>query len=109
MGLTLSVLNYDNEDKVGGLGLSQLDYGDGALMRRVGLSEERINAQLPVVRKYLAFWREYPDLFIDFLQAGQNGEVPQTGLKLYFYQRVFLRCCCRYKYVFATFPRALTL
>jgi hypothetical protein len=35
--------------------------------KKVGLSEERINAIVPVARQYIAYWREYPDMFIDFL------------------------------------------
>ena len=34
---------------------------------KIGLSEERVKAIIPVARQYIAFWREYPDLFIDFL------------------------------------------
>jgi len=34
---------------------------------KIGISEERIEAIKPVLRQYIAFWREYPDLFIDFL------------------------------------------
>jgi hypothetical protein len=34
---------------------------------KIGISEERINAIKPVLRKYIAFWREYPDIFVDFL------------------------------------------
>ena len=29
--------------------------------------EERVAAIMPIVRQYVAFWREYPDLFVDFL------------------------------------------
>lgn len=67
---------------------------------KVGLSEERINAIIPVARKYIAYWREYPDMFVDFM-AGENNT-----FKLYFYQRVFLRAAMRHKYVYAVFPRA---
>lgn len=72
---------------------------------KIGLSEERVRAVLPVVRQYVAFWREYPDMFVDFMQTGRNGKVPENGLKFYFYQRVFLRIAMRYKYVYATYPR----
>ena len=74
--------------------------------RKIGLSEERINAAKPVIRQYIAYWREYPDMFIDFLQTGKNGTIPDSGLKFYFYQRVFLRVAMRYKYVYMVFPRA---
>lgn len=38
--------------------------------KKIGLSEERVRAVLPVVRQYVSFWRAYPDLFVDFLQTG---------------------------------------
>ena len=69
--------------------------------KKIGLSEERIKAQLPIIRQYIAFWREYPDIFVDFL-CGKNSE----HFKLYFYQRVFLRAVMRHRYAYATFPRA---
>ena len=43
-----------------------------------GISEERLNAIKPVLRKYISFWREYPDMFVDFLQTGYNPEVKPT-------------------------------
>ena len=73
--------------------------------KKVGLSEERVNAIIPVGRQYIAYWREYPDMFIDFLQDGGDESVDKK-LKFYFYQRVFLRAAMRYKYVYMTFPRA---
>ena len=73
--------------------------------KKIGLSEERIEAIKPALREYIAFWREYPDLFIDFLQDGGNPDV-EKKLNFYFYQRVFLRAAMRYKYVYMVFPRA---
>ena len=74
--------------------------------KKIGLSEERIEAIKPALRQYIAYWREYPDMFIDFLQTGAEGTIPENGLKFYFYQRVFLRAAMRYKYVYMVFPRA---
>lgn len=45
-------------------------------------------------------------MFIDFLQTGEDGQIPETGLRFYFYQRCFLRIAMRYRYVYAVFPRA---
>ena len=74
--------------------------------QKIGISEERIEAIKPALRQYIAFWREYPDMFIDFLQTGANTtEVPKDGLRFFFYQRVFLRVAVRYRQVYATFPR----
>ena len=69
--------------------------------KKIGLSEERVNNIVPVAREYIAFWREYPDIFVEFL-CGENKD----KFKLYFYQRVFLRAVMRHRYAYATFPRA---
>ena len=82
-----------------------LRYSEEQQRRKIGLSEERIIPLIPVIRQYVAYWREYPDMFIDFLQDGGDVTKPKT-LKFYFYQRVFLRVAIRYKYVYAVFPRA---
>ena len=74
--------------------------------KKIGLSEERLEPIKPALRQYIAYWREYPDMFIDFLQTGENGKIPDSGLHFYFYQRVFLRAAMRYKYVYFVFPRA---
>ena len=60
----------------------------GESRKKIGLSEERIAAILPTVRSYVAFWREYPDLFIDFLVRGNRTEVREGEFKFYYYQRV---------------------
>ena len=68
--------------------------------KKQGLSEERLNAQLDNIRKMIAFFRQYPDLLIDFMKG------PDSTFKFYFYQRVFLRVVMRHRFVYATFPRA---
>ena len=72
------------------------------ISKKVGISEERIRAQLPVIREYVSFWREYPDIFVEFLCGESNPE----NFNLFFYQRVFLRAVMRHRYAYATFPRA---
>ncbi len=52
-------------------------------MAKVSLSEERIKAVVPILRQYIAYWREYPDMFVEFL-CGSNPE----NFSLFFYQRV---------------------
>lgn len=69
--------------------------------KKTGISEERIRAQMPIIRQYIAFWREYPDMFVEFL-CGNNPE----NFHLFFYQRLFLRAVMRHRYAYATFPRA---
>lgn len=66
-----------------------------------GLSEERIKKQLPELRDMISFYREYPDLLIDFMLQNNNPH----NFQFYFYQRIFLRVVMRHRYVYATFPR----
>lgn len=40
--------------------------------KKIGISEERIEAVKPILRKYIAFWRWYPDLLVDFWCADQK-------------------------------------
>ena len=65
-----------------------------------GLSEERVSAQLDNLRHLISFYREYPDLLVDFMK----GE--DSTFNFYFYQRIFIRVVMRHRYVYATFPRA---
>jgi hypothetical protein len=53
--------------------------------QKVGLSEERIEAIKPELRKYIAFWREYPDLFVDFMIRGTRIEEKENEFKFYYY------------------------
>ena len=68
--------------------------------QKQGLSEERLKAQLPHLRNMTAFFREYPDLLVDYMKG------PDSTFQFYFYQRVFIRIVMRHRYVYATFPRA---
>ena len=68
--------------------------------KKIGISEERVRAIMPEIRNTIAFYREYPDLFVDFVKG------PDSNFKFYFYQRVFLRVVMRHRKVYATFPRA---
>lgn len=68
---------------------------------KIGLSEERVEAIIPIARQYISYWRDYPDTFVDFLAKNSN-----STFRFYFYQRVFMRVAARHKYVYATYPRA---
>lgn len=78
---------------------------------KVGLSEERIDAVLPILTQYVAFWREYPDIFVDFMVHGYDEERMKKKdlFHFYFYQRLFLRCVMRYKYTYMVFPREMRI
>ena len=69
---------------------------------KLGLSEERVRTQIPIFRQWVAFWREYPDIFVDMFTP------PGSNFKLFFYQRIFLRVAMRHRYCYATFTRAFS-
>lgn len=73
--------------------------------QKIGISEERIKACLPELRKAIAFFREYPDIYIDFCNSCASSKEKKV-LNLYLYQRVFLRQAMRHKHVYAVYPRA---
>ena len=74
----------------------------GELGLKQGLSEERAHNQLEHLRNIFSFYREYPDLLVDFMLKDNNPH----NFHFYFYQRIFLRIVMRHRYVYATFPRA---
>jgi hypothetical protein len=73
--------------------------------QKIGISEERIKACLSELRKAIAFYRVYPDLYIDFCNSCASSNEKKV-LRLYTYQRVFLRQAMRHRHVYAVYPRA---
>lgn len=53
--------------------------------QKQGLSEERLRAQLPNLRLLISFFREYPDLFVDYCKR------ENSTFKFYYYQRIIAR------------------
>lgn len=68
--------------------------------KKQGLSEQRINSDIEGLRKIISFFREYPDIFVDFIKG------KDSTFKFLFYQRIFLRAIMRHRYVYGVFPRA---
>ena len=64
--------------------------------------KEHILDNIKDYRDLIAYWRVYPDRLIDYYLSLGNP----YNFSLFYYQRVFLRCLFRHKYVFATFVRA---
>ena len=72
--------------------------------KKQGMSDARVKAIVPEARKAISFWREYPDLMVDFMCSCAPEQ--KDKLNLFFYQRVFLRGVIRHRHAFCTFPRA---
>lgn len=68
----------------------------------IEVSEERILNNIDVIREKIAFYREYPDLFVDDIKG------PDCSFQFYFSQRVFIRSAMRHRKVYATFPRGFS-
>ena len=63
---------------------------------REEITPERIADDVPKLKKLIAYWRVYPDKFVDYL-CSLN---PNNRFKFYFYQRMYLRAAMRYKHVY---------
>lgn len=66
------------------------------------VNEDSILQHSDKLRELIAYWRVYPDRFVDYL-CSLN---PNNTFHFYFYQRLFLRAAIRHQYVYATFVRA---
>lgn len=73
-----------------------LDLSQAKSQKKIGISLERIDAIKPSIRSYVSFWREYPDLLVDFMQTGGDPNKEVT-FHLYFYQRVCKKAPLSYK------------
>lgn len=83
-----------------------LEQSSGSIFHKEELTDKRISDQLNNLRQYFSYFREYPDMMLDWFAKISGDKCKFKGL--FFYQRVFLRVCIRYKYVYATFPRAFS-
>lgn len=66
------------------------------------LTEEYLIRHEDLFRKYCEFFSAYPDLFIDLITPSDSN------FSLFFYQRIFLRACLRYRYHYCTACRAFS-
>lgn len=72
--------------------------------KEIALTEQRVMGTVSTFTKYISYWREYPDMFIDMMR----GPEEPGCFKFFFYQRLFLRAAMRHKYFFGTFTRAFS-
>lgn len=66
------------------------------------LTERYLLEHLELFEKYWTFFTAYPDLFIDLITPSDSN------FQLFFYQRIFLRACFRYRYHYVTACRAFS-
>ena len=66
------------------------------------ITEELLLEHIDEFRQLIAYWRLYPDRFVDYL-CSLN---PDNTFHFYFFQRLTLRVIMRHKYSYAVFCRA---
>ena len=76
-----------------------LDLSDSRSIVKEEVSEERLRENLDAIREEIAFFREYPDLFVDTIKG------PDCKFQFRFTQRIFLRSIMRHRYVYCVFTR----
>ena len=69
-------------------------------MQQVVITPQYVEEHRETMEKMVTLFTLYPDYLIDVITPGDSY------FKLYFYQRVFLRVCMRFREVSGTFPRA---
>ena len=81
---------------------SLLDISKKIVAKKTEISEERLREALPELRKSIAFYRKYPDIFVDHIKG------KDCKFKFFFYQRIFVRIAIRHRKVYAVVPRAFS-
>lgn len=66
------------------------------------VSSQRLMDNIDAIRDMIAFYREYPDLFVDDIKG------PDSTFSFRFTQRIFLRSIMRHKYVYCVFTRGFS-
>lgn len=79
-----------------------LDLSSSRSIVKEEVSEERLRKNLDSVRNLIAFYREYPDIFVDEVKG------PDCVFKFRDTQRIFLRSIMRHRYVYCTFTRGFS-
>lgn len=79
-----------------------LDLSSSRSIVKEEVSEERLRQNLESIREEIAFYREYPDIFVDTVKG------PDCNFKFRDTQRIFLRSIMRHRYVYCTFTRGFS-
>lgn len=83
--------------------MSDLSYRDGIPIEKgVVLTKSFLDSNQELFTNYLNYWMLYPDAFLDTIAPKEDAK----NFHLFFYQRIALRACIRYRYHFWTATRA---
>ena len=76
-------------EKLGAIDRLKREYG---IEKNVVLTKENVEENRQLIEKYIEFFSAYPDIYLDLILPSESK------FHLYFYQRIFLRACMRFKY-----------
>lgn len=68
------------------------------------IDKQKIIDNLPQYQRIIAYWRRYPDKFVDYL-CSLN---PNNKFKFYTFQRIYVRLALRYRTMYAVFSRGFS-
>ena len=84
------ISSYDKEiENLSSIDRLKYEYG---VEKNVVLTKENIQQNRDLIEKYIEYFSTYPDIFLDLICPADSK------FHLYFYQRIFLRACMRFKY-----------
>ena len=86
-----SVLTSYNKEIENMSSIERLKYEYG-IEKNVVLTKEKVQENRELIQKYMQYFSVYPDIFLDLISPADSK------FHLYFYQRIFLRACMRFKY-----------
>ena len=75
---------------------------DIEIEKGVVITEDHAIKMEKLYKKYCEFFTAYPDLFLDLIKPADSN------FQLFFYQRIFLRACMRFRKVYVCAPRAFS-
>lgn len=86
-----SVISSYNKEIENLSSIERLKYEYG-VEKNVVLTKDKVENIRDLIEKYVQFFTVYPDIFLDLITPAESK------FHLYFYQRIYLRACMRFKY-----------
>lgn len=89
-----------------------LDLEEKRAFEKDDVSEQRLRDCLPHLLDQIAFYRAYPDIFIDDISGysrwDEAKDGPWKGFKFFYYQRIALRAILRHRKIYVVFSRGFS-
>ena len=92
------ISSYDKEiENLSSIERLKYEYG---IEKNVVLTKENVQSNRELIEKYISFFTAYPDILLDLILPAESD------FTLFYYQRIFLRSCMRFKFHHCTASRA---